>query len=494
MSDLSDPGSPTPCTRQREYIADMKRQNATKSTPAAPRLRENGWNRLTAKEQRAVTVYAAEYLAFLSAAKTERQAYELALAAARQAGFRPLEDRARLKPGDQVWIGGHGRTLLLAVIGRRPLTDGLRIAGAHTDAPRLDAKTTPLYEDGGLAWLDTRYYGGIKKYQWVTLPLALHGVIARQDGTLVPVAIGEDPADPVFTITDLLPHLGKEQEKKSLDDGIKGENLNVLFGSHPSPDRKAKDKVKAALLKLLRERYAITEEDLTSADLEIVPAGPARELGLDRSMILGYGQDDRVCAFACLRALLDRPGVPEHTAIVLLCDKEEVGSIGATGMDSVFFENAVAELLHRADPRAGDLGRRRTLSRSKMISADVAAAHDPNYGDVSAPNDNMARINAGLTISKYGGGRGKSGASEASAEFAAEIRRIFNDHQVLWQTGELGKVDAGGGGTIAKFLARYGMDVVDCGVPLLSMHAPWEVAGKLDAYMAWKGYRAFLAS
>ncbi|MFA5203446.1 MAG: aminopeptidase [Lentisphaeria bacterium] len=473
----------------------MKRAKPSpEKTAVPPHPHDNGWHRLPAREREAVQAYAAEYRTFLSAAKTEREAYGLALAAARPAGFRPLEDCRRLTAGDKVWVGGHGRTLLLAVIGRRPLPDGLRIVGAHTDAPRLDAKPAPLYEDGGLGWLDTRYYGGIKKYQWVTLPLALHGVIVRQDGSAATVAIGEEPGDPVFTITDLLPHLGKEQDKKTLEDGIKGENLNVLFGSHPAPGGQAKDPVKAALLALLQERYAVSEEDLGSADLEIVPAGPARDLGLDRSMILGYGQDDRVCAFAGLRALLDLDGVPEHTAVVLLCDKEEIGSIGATGMDSLFFENAVAELLHRADPRAGDLGLRRALARSKMLSADVAAAHDPNYPDVSAPHENMARINGGLAVSKYGGGRGKSGASEASAEFTAEVRRIFNTGDVLWQTGELGKVDAGGGGTIAKFLARYGMDVVDCGVPLLSMHAPWEVAGKLDAYMAWKGYRAFLAS
>jgi aspartyl aminopeptidase len=396
----------------------------------------------------------------------------------------------------KVYRGCRGKTLLAAVIGRRGLDQGLHIVGGHTDAPRLDAKPVPLYQDGGVALLDTHYYGGVKKYQWVAMPLALHGVVVRQDGTRIVICVGEDPADPVLTITDLLPHLGKDQAAKPMAEGITGEGLNVLAGSFPAEgkddDSEMKDKVKLNLLRLLQKRYGITEEDLASAELELVPAGPARDCGLDRSMILGYGHDDRVCAYAGLRALFDLGGTPEHTAMVLLCDKEEIGSVGATGMDSRFLENTVAEMVALSAPAGGELAVRRCLERSRMLSADVNALHDPNYPDVSSPN-NMAMINAGVVVAKYTGSRGKSGSSDASAEFMAEIRRVFNEGGVVWQAGELGKVDVGGGGTIALFLARYGMDVVDCGVGLFSMHAPWEVAGKLDAYMAYKGYRAFLA-
>lgn len=473
----------------------MAKSRGRRSTPDLTWKRECGWGRLTRADRRALTGYTAAYREFLSAAKTEREAHDLALAAAREAGFHDLMARparaAALRPGDKVYRSCRGKTLFLAVLGRRPLADGVHIVGGHTDAPRLDAKPNPLYEDGGLGFLDTHYYGGIKKYQWVTLPLALHGRIVRQNGEGIDVVVGEDPADPVLVITDLLPHLGAEQAKLTLAEGIKGEGLNVLLGSEPVADKKAKDKVKARLLALLWERYRVSEEDLASAELEIVPAGPARDLGLDRSMLLGYGHDDRVCAYAALRAILDLGTVPEYTSVVLLCDKEEIGSVGATGMESAFFENSMAELLGCCPGGLSDLGLRRCLERSRMISADVNAVHDPNYPDVSSPN-NMAWLNAGVVVSKYTGARGKSGSSDASAEFMAEIRRVFNAAGVIWQTGELGKVDAGGGGTIAMFLARYGMDVVDCGVGLLSMHGPWEVAGKLDVYMAYKGYRAFL--
>jgi len=458
--------------------------------------RESGWGRISLAERRRLHAYCADYRGFLSAAKTEREAHDLALDLARRAGYRDLtalpDTPGTLGPGAKVYQSCRGRTLLLATVGRRPLTEGLHIVGGHTDAPRLDAKPNPLYEDGGMVLLDTHYYGGIKKYQWVTMPLAIHGVAVRQDGTRVNIVIGENQDDPVFVITDLLPHLGKEQDKLNLAEGIKGEGLNVLLGSVPVSDRNAKEKVKLHLLRELWNRFRIKEEDLASADLEVVPAGPARELGIDRSMLLGYGHDDRVCAYAALRALLDAKGVPEFTSAVLLCDKEEVGSVGATGMESTFFERTVAELMQRCDRDYTEIRLRRGLARSRMISADVNAVHDPNYPDVSSPN-NMAYLNAGVVVSKYTGGRGKSGSSEASAEFMAEIRRVFNENRVIWQTGELGKVDAGGGSTIAAFLAHYGMDVVDCGVGLLSMHAPWEVAGKLDIYMAYRGYQAFLA-
>ena len=341
--------------------------------------------------------------------------------------------------------------------------------------------------------MDTHYYGGIKKYQWVTMPLALHGVVVKQDGSKVEIVVGEDPSDPVLVISDLLPHLAKDQAKKTMAEGVSGEALNVLIGSYPVDSKKSDDKgrIKQAILKLLHNKYGIIEEDFASADLEIVPAGPARELGLDRSMILGYGQDDRGCAYAGMRALLDQKKIPEYTSVALLCDKEEIGSTGATGMQSTFFENTVAELIQRTSDEYSDLKVRRCLERSKMLSADVSALHDPNYPEVSSPNNNMAVLNAGIVVSKYGGARGKSGSSEASAEFMGEIRRIFNKADVVWQTGETGKVDQGGGGTIAQYLAKYGMDVVDCGIGLLSMHAPWEASGKLDCYMTYKGYLAF---
>jgi len=471
----------------------------TKTAPAPVWKRENAWSRLPAKERRAVEAYGRHYMAFLSAAKTEREAFDLAVAQLQAQGFVDLDHAGshsgRLAPGTRVYRGWRGKTLMAAIVGTHPLEDGLHIVGGHTDAPRLDTKPVPLYEEGGVALLDTHYYGGVKKYQWVAMPLALHGVVVRQDGTRVPVCIGEAPGDPVLTITDLLPHLGKDQATKTMADGISGEGLNVLVGSLPAEgagdDAKVKDKVKLNLVRWLQAQYGITEEDLSSAELELVPAGPARDLGLDRSMILGYGHDDRVCAYAGLRALLDLRRTPAYTAMVLLCDKEEIGSVGATGMDSRFLENTVAEMLALAG-NGSDLALRRCLERSRMLSADVNALHDPNYPDVSSPN-NMAQINAGVVVAKYTGSRGKSGSSDASAEFMAEIRRVFNQAGVVWQTGELGKVDGGGGGTIALFLARYGMDVVDCGVGLFSMHAPWEVAGKLDTYMAFKGYQAFLA-
>jgi aspartyl aminopeptidase len=470
-----------------------------KGVPAPVWKRENAWARVPGKERLAVEAYCRDYMRFLSAAKTEREAFDLAVGLVQAAGFRDLEAARssgdRLRPGTKVYRGCRGKTLLAAVVGEGPLEEGLHIVGGHTDAPRLDAKPAPLYEEGGVALLDTHYYGGVKKYQWVALPLALHGVVVREDGTRISVCIGEDPADPVLTITDLLPHLGKDQAAKTMAEGITGEGLNVLAGSLPAEgrddDAKVKEKVKLNLLRWLQAKYGIAEEDLASAELELVPAGPARDLGLDRSMVLGYGHDDRVCAYAGLRALLDLPGTPAHTAMVLLCDKEEIGSVGATGMDSRFFENTVAEMIALAGA-GGELALRRCLERSRMLSADVNALHDPNYPDVSSPN-NMAQINAGVVVAKYTGSRGKSGSSDASAEFMAEIRRVFNRNGVIWQAGELGKVDTGGGGTIALFLARYGMDVVDCGVGLFSMHAPWEVAGKLDTYMAYKGYRAFLA-
>jgi aspartyl aminopeptidase len=459
--------------------------------------RENGWKTISAKESAKIESYAKGYIAFLSRAKTEREAHDIILAEIKKSGYRNIDDikdSAALKSGDKIYRSCHGRTLFCARIGKRPIAEGLNIIGGHIDSPRLDLKQSPLYEDSELALFDTHYYGGIKKYQWVTIPLALHGVVVKRDGSKAFVTIGEADDDPVLTITDLLPHLGKDQVKKTLEDGIAGEGLNILIGSRLLAGFEGKNKVKENILKILHDRYGIIEEDFQSADLEVVPAGKARECGIDRSMILGYGQDDRIASYAAYRALLDLDKIPQYTAVALMCDKEEIGSSGATGMASTFFENTVALMVHKLAKQPNDIIRRRALERSWMLSADVSALHDPNYPDVSAPNGNMAAMNNGVVIEKFTGSRGKSGASEASAEFVSDIRRVFSDAGVLWQCSELGKVDVGGGGTIALFLARYGMNVLDCGPGLLSMHAPWEVSSKLDAYMTWKAYKAFYES
>ena len=456
--------------------------------------RENGWKSISEDESAKIESYAKDYIAFLSRAKTEREAHDIILDGFKGDKYRNIDDvndSTALKAGDRIYRSCQGRTLFCARIGKRPISEGLNIIGGHIDSPRLDLKQSPLYEDGELALFDTHYYGGIKKYQWVAIPLALHGVIVKRDGSKAFVTIGEADDDPVLTITDLLPHLGKEQAKKTMEEGIAGEGLNILVGSRLLAGFDGKNKIKENILKIFHDRYGVIEEDFQSADLEVVPAGKARECGIDRSMILGYGQDDRIASYAAYRALLDLDKTPQYTAVALFCDKEEIGSSGATGIASTFFENTVALLVHKLAKEPNDIIRRRALERSWMLSADVGALHDPNYPDVSAPNGNMAAMNNGVVIEKFTGSRGKSGASEASAEFVADIRRVFTDAGVLWQCSELGKVDAGGGGTIALFLARYGMNVLDCGPGLLSMHAPWEVSSKLDAYMTWKAYSAF---
>ncbi len=456
----------------------------------------SGWKSIKEKEAKKVFTFCDEYRRFLSEVKTEREAHDNLLGLATQHGFRDLADaiaaEKRLQPGDRFYLSSAGKTLILGIVGSEPITSGLRIIGGHTDSPRLDLKPRPLFEDGGMALLDTHYYGGIKKYQWVTIPLALHGVIVKKSGERMTITIGEDPSDPVLVITDLLPHLGKDQAEKKLNEAITGEGLDVLIGSMPEKEGESETAaIKHQVLALLNERYGISEADFTSAELSLVPAGPARDLGLDRSMILGYGQDDRVSAYTCARALIDLKKTPPHTSLCLLCDKEEIGSVGSTGMDTALFENAMAEIVHLCVDGNEDLARRRSLRNSKMLSADVNALHDPNYSDVSSPNNNMARLNHGLVLTKYVGSRGKSGSNDASAEYVAEIRHIFDEAEVTWQTGEIGKVDQGGGGTISHMLARYEIDVIDCGIGLLSMHAPWEVAGKYDIYMAYKGYTAF---
>ncbi|OIO05194.1 MAG: aminopeptidase [Elusimicrobia bacterium CG1_02_56_21] len=456
---------------------------------------KNGYERITPADLKHSGEINKLYMDFIARAKTEREAHDEALLLLEAAGFRNMaaheKNGTRLRPGDRVYRSCEGKTLMAVTVGKKPLEAGMHIVGGHTDSPRIDLKQNPLYENTGMAMLDTHYYGGIKKYQWVTIPLALHGVFVKPDGKKVKVTIGEDPSDPVFCITDLLPHLAQDQNKKSAAEAIPGEGLDVVAGTIPVNEKDRKEKFKYKVLKILGAKYGITEADFLSAELEIVPAGHPREAGLDRSMVLAYGHDDRVCAYAGLKALLDLKGIPEYTAAVLLCDKEEIGSVGATGMASNFFENTAAELLNLTTSSYSELALKRALSNSWMISADVNALFDPMFPSVYEKR-NSALINHGVCVSKYGGARGKSGSSDASAEFMAHIRRIFDRNGVIWQTGELGKVDQGGGGTIAHLMARYGMQVVDCGVGLFSMHAPMELAGKLDIFMSYKGYLAFL--
>ena len=428
----------------------------------------------------------------IDAGKTERECVRVSVEMARKAGYVPLDDCIRenkaLKAGDKVYAVYNEKTMVLYHIGKEPLERGMNILGAHIDSPRIDVKQNPLYEDSGFAYLDTHYYGGIKKYQWVTIPLALHGIIVRKDGTSVNISIGEKDSDPVFTITDLLVHLSGSQMEKNAARVIEGENLDLLIGSIPLKDEE-KEAGKANVLKLLLDTCQVEEEDFLSAELEIVPAGKARDLGLDRSMILAYGQDDRICAFTSLMAMLDMD-TPERTSCCLLVDKEEIGSYGASGMQSRFFENMTAELLALCG-YPSDLSVRRTLQNSKMLSSDVSAGYDPLYAE-AFEKKNAAYLGKGLVFNKYTGSRGKSGSSDANPEFIAEIRRVMDDNQVLFQTAELGRVDFGGGGTIAWIMAKFGMEVIDCGIALLCMHAPMEVSSKADIYDAVCGYRAFL--
>lgn len=429
--------------------------------------------------------YCAAYMDFLAKGKTERRCYAAAIELLTKAGFKELSTLKTLKPGDRVWRGYHAKTLMACVIGQTPSAAGIRVVGGHTDAPRLDLKPRPVYEKGGLVYFDTHVYGGIKKYQWLVLPLALYGVIVKTDGTVVEVAVGDEPGDPVFLISDILPHLGKDQEKKTQKEFFPAEDLDVVAGLGE----------RAALVKLLGAKYGVTEEDLLSAELEIVPAGGPREVGLDRALIAAYGHDDRVCAYAGLSALVDIARAktpPARTCACILCDKEEIGSEGASGMASSFFENTVAELIER-EGRGGarDIDVRRALEASTMLSADVTAAADPHFPDVDSTG-NEARLGKGPAASKYTGGATKAGASDCRAEFVAEIRRLMTKGEVDWQMAELGRQEKGGGGTIAKFMARFGMDVLDFGTPLLNMHAPWELAAKHDCYHTKKAYAAFL--
>ncbi|WP_230399012.1 aminopeptidase [Novisyntrophococcus fermenticellae] len=453
---------------------------------------KNVWNIRSESELARINTLAEDYKEYISQGKTERRCVDLAVMEAEKRGFISLEDKIRkdeaLKPGDKVYAHCMKKSLLLAVIGQEPIENGMNILGAHIDSPRLDLKQNPLYEDTGMALLDTHYYGGIKKYQWVTIPLAIYGVVIKKDGSTIQVEIGDKEGDPVFCITDLLVHLAGEQMEKKAKEVIEGEGLDILIGSQPEKDAD-KDAVKRNILKLLKDKYNIEEDDFLSAEIEIVPAGKARDCGLDRSMIMGYGQDDRVCAYTSLMALLEAENL-SRTGICLLADKEEVGSVGATGMHSHFFENTIAEIMNLTGEYS-ELSLRRALRNCFMLSSDVSAAFDPNYA-ASFEKKNSAYFGKGLVFNKYTGARGKSGCNDANAEYLAKLRKVMDDEGILFQTSELGKVDVGGGGTIAYILANYGMEVIDSGIALLNMHAPWEISSKADIYEAYKGYGAFL--
>lgn len=461
--------------------------------------REVAWNHYSEEEKKKVLEFAEEYRKFISACKTERECVRTFVERAEAAGYldikKVIAEGIKLESGARVYADNNGKALAMFIVGKKPMEEGMRILGAHVDSPRMDLKQNPFYEDTGLAMLDTHYYGGVKKYQWVTLPLALHGVVAKKDGSVVEVNIGDKPGDPVFGVSDLLIHLAGEQMEKKAAKVIEGENLDLLIGSIPlagEEKENAKDTVKENILGILKEEYGIEEEDFLSAEIEVVPAGEARDYGFDRSMIMGYGHDDRVCAYPSFEAMLAKNETPEYTSVCLLVDKEEIGSVGATGMQSRFFENMTAEVMAAAGQYT-ELALRRALQNSHVLSSDVSAAFDPNYPSVM-DKKNAAYFGKGMVFNKYTGSRGKSGSNDASAEYVGKLRAVMDDGNVFYQTAELGKVDQGGGGTIAYILANYGMQVIDSGVAVLNMHAPWEIISKADLYEAYKGYVAFLAS
>ena len=445
---------------------------------------KNGYDTLDEAQLAEMEAYCADYKAFLNEGKTERLSARAAIAAAEAKGFVQYKRGMALKAGDKVYTCNRGKGLMLAVIGKESLAEGAQIAAAHIDSPRLDLKPTPLYEDSEMAYFKTHYYGGIRKYQWVTVPLELHGKIVRADGSEVYVKIGADPEDPQFVINDLLPHLGREQGKKPLNEAIPSESLNILIGSWPEPDDDGPDRVKLAIMRILHEKYGIVEEDFISAELEAVPAANARDLGFDRSLIGAYGHDDRVCAYAELAAILQLD-MPEKTAVCIFADKEEIGSEGVSGMQSEAFEHFMKTLCGMQSVELTDC-----FANSFCISADVTAAYDPNFSEVYERR-NAAYVNYGVGLCKYTGSGGKGGASDASAEVVGRIRKLFNGNGVMWQMAELGKTDAGGGGTVAKYMAKRNIDTLDAGVPVLSMHAPYETVAKLDCYMTYKGMKVF---
>lgn len=450
--------------------------------------KENGWNTKTEEERKTIFDYAKGYMDFMNKSKTEREIVQSSKKIAEANGFKDIKEFDSLKAGDKVYYINREKSMYLAVIGEDNIENGINIIGAHADSPRLDLKPNPLYEDGGFAYFKTHYYGGIKKYQWTTIPLSLHGVIVKANGEKITINIGEDENDPIFTITDLLPHLAQEQMERKLKDGVSGEDLNLLIGSIPYSNEGA-EQVKLNILNLLNQKYGITEVDFLSSELEIVPAMKCRSLGFDSSMVAGYGQDDKICVYTELTALVDMKKIPVRTAVCIISDKEEIGSMGNTGMESHVFDTFVSELLNKLGVNRPNL-LDKVFCNSKMLSADVDAGVDPIYANVSEKN-NASYLGRGIGLNKYTGARGKSGASDANAEFVAEIRNIFETNDVRYQIGELGKVDIGGGGTIAYILANKGIDVIDCGVPVLSMHAPYEVTSKFDLYEAYRGYKAF---
>jgi len=455
--------------------------------------RPNAWKNYTKTDLKKLETIAVEYRDFIDRGKTERECAALAAGMLEKAGYislgKAIESKKALKPGDRIYQEIMHKAVLIFIIGRKPLAEGMNIVGAHIDSPRLDLKQNPFYEDGDLALADTHYYGGIKKYQWVARELALHGVVVKKDGTTVQISVGERDTDPVVGVSDLLIHLSQEQMGKKLGEAITGENLDIILGGRPLKGTE-KEPVKAQILQILKEEYGIEEEDMISAEIEVVPAGKARDFGLDRSMIMGYGHDDRVCAFAELKAILDVKTTPEYTSCGMLVDKEEIGSVGATGMRSNYLENAVAEILELQGAYS-ELNLRRTLRNSRMLSCDVSAAFDPLYAS-AFEKKNAAWLGRGVCFNKFTGSRGKSGSNDANAEFMAKVRRIMDDAKVCWQTAELGRVDLGGGGTIAYICALYGMEVIDSGVAVLNMHAPMEVISKADLYESVRGYKAFL--
>ncbi|MBD5494029.1 MAG: aminopeptidase [Lachnospiraceae bacterium] len=471
---------------------------------------KNTWETFSSKQLKEVDVFAKEYIDFLNNGKTERECIDTIVNQIEKAGYQELntliKNKTALKCGDKVYSVWMNKSIVMFRIGEKDMAEGLNILGAHIDSPRLDVKQNPLYEDGGFAYLDTHYYGGVKKYQWVTIPLAIHGVVVKKDGTTIEVNVGENEDDPVFFVSDLLIHLAQEQLEKKASKVIEGEALDIIIGNKPlvidkkdkkdkkgdddeSKENSGKDAVKSGILSILKESYDIEEEDFISAELEVVPAGSAREAGFDRSMILAYGQDDRVCAFSSLKAMLEVEKT-KRTACCILVDKEEIGSVGATGMQSKFFENAVAEVMNLTGEYS-ELNLRRCLSKSCMLSSDVSSAYDPGFAS-SFDKKNVAYLGGGMVFNKFTGSRGKSGSNDANAEYLAHIRDIFEKEKINFQTAELGKVDLGGGGTIAYILALYGMNVIDSGVAVLNMHAPWEATSKADVYETKRGYVAFL--
>lgn len=445
---------------------------------------KNGYDRLSAQDEADMKSYCEDYKKFLDAGKTERECVTEAVRLAEAKGFKPFTRGMAVNPGDKLYRINRGKALMLAVVGTRPLSEGVNIGAAHIDSPRLDLKPNPLYEDAELAFFKTHYYGGIKKYQWSAIPLSLHGRVVKKDGSYVDIVLGEDQDDPQFCVTDLLPHLGGEQMKKPAAKIIEGEDLNILVGSRPFKSDKGSELVKLNILKLLNERYGITEYDFLSAELELVPAFQVTDIGFDRSMIGGYGHDDRVCAYPALMAVLDQK-IPDDTVITILTDKEETGSDGNTGLNSDYLRYFVADLAMQEG-----LEPRHVLSRSACLSADVNAAFDPTFASAYEAN-NASFLNNGVVVTKYTGSGGKGGTSDASAEFMGRIRSLLDKKKVLWQVGELGKVDGGGGGTVAKYIANMNVDVVDVGVPVLSMHAPFEVVSKIDVYMAYRAFYEF---